>query len=110
MSYPISYPVPYLSIKHSAWAAGVWRCGSGCRTQQDGRSFRAATVPDSLPYPLHAHIKAALAAAQWDRMRAEQERAQLQGCTFAPQLTARAIQADYKPLPQRVRELQRLKR
>ena len=43
---------PCSLLHHSAWAAGVWRCGSGCRAQQDGRSCRAATNPDCLPLSL----------------------------------------------------------
>ena len=48
--------------------------------------------------------------AQWQRLRAEQEQRELDGCTFAPRLSARAPLGAYTPLPQRVRELQRLKR
>ena len=48
--------------------------------------------------------------AQWQRLRAEQEQRELDGCTFAPRLSARAPQGPYTPLPQRVRELQRVKR
>ncbi|KAK9839459.1 hypothetical protein WJX81_003613 [Elliptochloris bilobata] len=121
-------PRPYAAVERAARLArlaqprtALWELCAARKREGNGEALRECSFAPrtgrapahcvgGLPAPerlLHQH---ASKAQQWQRLRMEQEQRELQGCTFAPRLTARAKEGAYTPLPQRVGELQRLKR